>query len=293
MKIGTAQMRPVVETAITPFASSSFLNELSADDIAPHAEWLNRGHIVRQTGELILSHHSWLVEVNGKRILIDPCVGNGRNRPLLPVYHQLDTPWIQRLEALGTTPEEIDYVFCTHLHVDHVGWNTHLVNGRWVPTFPNARYLLPRGENDYWRRDLDGLLKRAEAFNMGIYAECVQPVIEAGLADMVDAGHRCADALRLIDAPGHTAGHMGAVLESSGEGAVFCGDAIHHPLQVIYPDRAGFAFNPQQACSTRRMLLDLCIDKDYWLAPGHFIAPHVCKISRNGESYAMHWAEGL
>ena len=291
MEVGNALMRPVLEQPSVSFPPSVCISDLAPEDIAPHADWLHPRHIDPDSGDLQMSHHAWLIEVGGKRILVDPCVGNGRNRPAVPQYHMLDTPFLERLEALGAPPESIDYVFCTHLHVDHVGWNTCQQDGRMVPTFPNARYLLPRVENDFWKLDLEGKLPGFHVFNSGIYAECVLPVIEAGLADFVEQGHLVADCMTLIDAAGHTPGHMAGVLESHGEGAVFCGDAIHHPIQVLFPERPGPQHDSVQAGITRRMLLDLCSDKDYWLAPGHFVAPHVCRIRRDGEAYRMVWAE--
>ncbi|MCB2079494.1 MAG: MBL fold metallo-hydrolase [Novosphingobium sp.] len=291
MQIGEATMRPVIEQERVAFPATVCMTELTADDIAPHASWLHPHHIDPASGDLQMSHHAWLLEVNGKRIVVDPCVGNGRHRPGVAAYDMLDTPWLERLKVLGAAPESIDYVFCTHLHVDHVGWNVRAKDGRMVPTFPNARYLIPRVENEFWSLDLKGELPGFHVFNSGIYAECILPVIEAGLADFVEEGALIAECLRLIDAAGHTPGHMAAVLESVGEGAVLCGDAIHHPIQVLYPERDGPQYDSPQAGRTRRKLLDLCADRDYWLAPGHFMAPHVCKVRREGAGYAMEWPD--
>jgi glyoxylase-like metal-dependent hydrolase (beta-lactamase superfamily II) len=167
------------------------------------------------------------------------------------------------------------------------------VDGCYVPTFPNARYLLPRAEDDFWKLDLEGKLPGIHAFNTGIYVECVLPVIEAGLADFVEEGDAVAGCMRLIDTPGHTPGHMGGVLESGGEGAVLCGDAIHHPIHVIHPERAGPQFDSDQAGRSRRMILDLCAETDYWLAPGHFQPPHVCKVRNASEGCRIDWPESL
>lgn len=291
MRIGQATMRPVVEQEAVLFPPTMCFLDYTPADLEPYADELCPRHVDPESGQVKMSHHAWLIEANGKRILVDPCVGNGRSRPGMPFYDMLDIPWLERLGALGAHPESIDYVFCTHLHVDHVGWNTRLVDGRMVPTFPNARYLLPRVENDFWRLDLEGKLPGFEVFNTGVYAECVLPVIEAGLAELVDAGHRIAGCISLVDAPGHTIGHMAGILESAGEGAVLCGDAIHHPLEVLYPHRHGPQRDPVQAEASLRMLLDLCATKDYWLAPQHFMPPHVCKIRQQGGAYRMEWLE--
>lgn len=282
-------MRPVVEIERLALPPQMFIEDFRGADIEPHAHWLCPQYFDRESSECLLSQHAWLIEAAGKRILVDPCVGHRRSRPGLPFYDMIDSPMLERLEALGAPPESIDYVFCTHLHLDHVGWNTRLSDGRWVPTFPNARYIFSQVEDEFWRRDLTGELPAAEVFNAGVYAECIQPVIEAGLAETAGPGERIADCITLIDAAGHTLGHVAGVLESAGEGAVLAGDALHHPLQALYPDRPIHAMDPMMAQATRHRLLDLCADTDYWLAPAHFRAPHVCKVRRQGADYRLEW----
>ena len=289
MRIGQATLHPVVEIEDIRMPPQTFISDITPADIEPHAHWLCPRFVDPESGQCRLSQHAWLIEANGKRILVDPCVGHQRNRPLLPFYHMINSPLIDRLGAFGVSPEGIDYVFCTHLHLDHVGWNTRLKDGRYVPTFPNARYLFSRAEDEYWRGELTGELPEEEVFNDGVYAECIQPVIEAGLADMAEAGLRIADCLTLIEAVGHTIGHMAGVLESAGEGAVLAGDAVHHPLQVVYPDRHIHGFDSGRGRATRYKLLDICVEKDYWLAPAHFPAPHACKVRKESGKYRMEW----
>jgi glyoxylase-like metal-dependent hydrolase (beta-lactamase superfamily II) len=293
MKIGEARMRPVVEQACVEYPPQTCYDGAGPADYAGEAGWLYPRFINPENEQLKFSHHAWLIETGGKRVLVDPCVGNLRNRPGADFFHMLDTPWLERLAALGAQPESIDYVFCTHLHVDHVGWNTRLQDGRYVPTFPNARYLLPRAEDAFWKLDLEGKLQGFHAFNSGIYAECVLPVIEAGLAEFVDEGDCVEGCIGLIDTPGHTPGHMAGVLESAGQGAVLCGDAVHHPIHVIHPERPGPQDDWVKAGYSRRKILDLCAERDYWLAPAHFQPPHVCKVRKVGEGYRMEWPEEL
>lgn len=290
MRVGNATMRPVVEIEQLALPPQMFIDDFILADARPHAHWLSPQFFDSETNACLLSQHAWLIEVNGKRILVDPCVGHQRNRPSLPFYHMLDSPFLDRLAALGATSESIDIVFCTHLHLDHCGWNTRLQDGRWVPTFPNARYIFSRAEEDFWRRELAGEVS-GQIFNTFVYEECVAPVIAAGLADLVDPGARIADCITLIDAGGHTAGHVAGVLESDGEGAVLAGDAIHHPIQVLYPDRPIHADEPERARLTRHRLLSLCAEKDYWFAPAHFRAPHMCKIRQDGAAYRMEWPD--
>jgi glyoxylase-like metal-dependent hydrolase (beta-lactamase superfamily II) len=293
MRIGQATLQPAVEIDEILVSPHTFIDDITPADIEPHAHWLQPQFIDPKSGNCRLSQHAWLLEVNSTRIVVDPCVGHRRNRPLLSFYHMIDSPLLERLDALGVSPDSIDYVFCTHLHLDHVGWNTRLKEGRYVPTFPNARYLFSRAEIAYWKRELTGDLPKEEAYNDGVYAECIQPVIEAGLADIVEAGVQIAGCLTLVEAPGHTIGHMAGVLETAGEGAVLAGDAFHHPVQVIYPDRHGHCFDPKRAQATRHKLLDICVEKDFWLAPAHFRAPHLCKVRKWNGDYRMEWPSGV
>ena len=288
MQIGSASMRAVIEIEELRLPPTMFVTDVTAADLAEQRHHLPAGHFDAEASVCRLSQHAWLIDVAGKTILVDPCVGHQRDRAL-PFYNQISSPLLDRLEALGVRPEKVDYVLCTHLHLDHVGWNTRLEDGRYVPTFTNARYLLPARENEYWKQDLDGQLPADEIYNLGVYAECIKPVIDAGLADMVEPGHAVAGCLTLIAAAGHTIGHMAAVLESEGEGAVLAGDAIHHPLQVVLPNREIHAFDAEQARATRHKLLNLCATNDWWLAPAHFRAPHMCKIVKDDAEYRMVW----
>jgi glyoxylase-like metal-dependent hydrolase (beta-lactamase superfamily II) len=288
MRVGEIVIRPVLEIDEIAMPPQVFVSDITAADIDAHLHWLIPQFYDAQAGNCRLSHHAWLIEANGKRIMVDPCIGHRRHRPSLPFFHMIDSPFLQNLAALGVTPEEIDYVFCTHLHLDHCGWNTRLLDGRYVPTFPNARYLFSPTENAFWRRDI-AELGMDGAGNEGVYAECVQPVIEAGLADMAHAGETIAGCLTLMEAAGHTIGHMAGVLESRNEGAVLAGDAIHHPLQVAFVDREMYGYDPVRARQTRHAILDLCAARDYWLAPAHFRAPFMCKIRKSEGGYGMIW----
>lgn len=290
MRIGEARIRPVIELDEIVMPPRTFVSDFGPDDLEACREALCPDYLDPGSGNCRLSHHAWLLEANGKRILVDPCVGAARDLPSLPFFHQIESSFLERLEALGAPAETIDYVFCTHLHCDHCGWNTRELDGRMVPTFPNATYFMSRVEEDFWRREAEGLVD-PEPFNAGVYAASVAPVIAAGLAKLVDGGERIADCITLIDAPGHTIGHLAGVLESGGEGAVLAGDAIHHPVQVIYPERHSHSHDPEQAGATRRKLLELCVERDFWLAPAHFRAPHLCKVRRVGDSYRMEWAD--
>ena len=196
----------------------------------------------------------------------------------------LDVPFLERLAAAGARPDELEYVMCTHLHHDHIGWNTQLRDGRWVPTFPNARYVISRTDFEYYRKlDADDTTAPAE---MGTFRECVLPLVEAGRADLVSGNHRLNEHIELMPAPGHSAGHVVFKLEMGRERAVFIGDVFHHLLQVYYPDW-NFPKNsdPVQARASRRMVLEHCASSGALVLPGHVGAPFAGRIEATGRGF--------
>ncbi len=182
-------------------------------------------------GSFQFSNHSWLVQADGLTVLVDPCNGNGRRRQR-PFFNDLNLPWLDRLQAAGAAPEDVDIVFCTHLHSDHCGWNTMRARERWVPTFPRAQYLFVEAEYRRWDPDEP----HANQYNESVFDECVRPVVAAGRARIITAPFAVSDSLTVETAPGHTAGHALLRLESLGERAYFTGDAFHHPVQVERPE---------------------------------------------------------
>jgi len=252
--------------------------------LAQHGEWLAPGHFDAQRGLIKLSVHSWLLQIGGKKILIDACCGNSKVKPGRPFWNMLDVPFLERLAAAGARPDELEYVMCTHLHHDHVGWNTQLRDGRWVPTFPNARYVISRTDFEYYRKlDADDTTAPAE---MGTFRECVLPLVEAGRADLVSGNHRLNEHIELMPAPGHSAGHVVFKLEMGRERAVFIGDVFHHLLQVYYPDW-NFPKNsdPLQARTTRRMVLEHCASSGALVLPAHVGAPFAGHIEATGRDF--------
>ena len=245
-----------------------------------HMHWLAPDHYSPGHDRIVSSVHSWLIRTGRHTILLDACAGNHKDRPWTPRFHQLDTPFLERLAAAGAAPADIDMVLCTHLHADHVGWNTVLRDGRWVPTFPNARYLFSRAEAEYW----DGLANDPRRM---AYVDSVLPVIESGQAVAVEGGHAIDDRLVVVPAPGHTPGHVMVRLEEGGARAVFCGDAIHHAIQVYAPHWNHAADeHPEEAARTRRRLLEDCAETGALLFPTHFGAPHVTAIRAAADGFS-------
>jgi glyoxylase-like metal-dependent hydrolase (beta-lactamase superfamily II) len=291
--IGTVRVARVEEQV--GFASvppEQYLAGLERDMLARHRSWLVPHHYSPEHDRLITSVHSWLIRTPRHTVLLDCCGGNHKERPGWPRFHRLDTPFLERLRRAGARPEDIDIVLCTHLHGDHVGWNTMLRDGRWVPTFPNAKYLFSRIENEHGdpRRNpaADANPQRGAA-----YRDSVLPVIESGQAVLLDGEHAIDDALLIEPAPGHTPGHVVLRLSDRGEHALFCGDAVHHPLQVYAPHwNSGFCELPTQARATRRRLLEHCAEQGALLFPVHFGTPHVAAITRAGEAFSLRFVDG-
>jgi glyoxylase-like metal-dependent hydrolase (beta-lactamase superfamily II) len=291
--IGAASITRVEEQ--TGFASvppEQYLAGLDRTVLEQHLGWLVPHHYAPAPDRLITSVHSWLIRTKHHTVLVDSCAGNYKDRPGFARFHQLDTPFLARLREAGATQEAIDIVLCTHLHSDHVGWNTVRRDGSWVPTFPRAKYLFSRAENEYGdprrnpRADADP--QRSNA-----YRDSVLPVIESGQAQLIDGGHTIDDALVIEPAPGHTIGHVVLKLAQAGQHALFCGDVLHHPLQVYAPHwNSGFCELPEQARTTRHRVLEYCAEDRALLFPAHFGAPHVATITREGEAFVPKFVPG-
>jgi glyoxylase-like metal-dependent hydrolase (beta-lactamase superfamily II) len=288
IRVGAARIRPVLEMAFTgrPIAwlgAEPALIEANRDWLEPH---------FLQAGDTwSLNFQSWLLEVDGKVVVVDPCTGNGRPHPL-PMFDNLDTPFIERFCETGVRPDDVDYVFCTHMHHDHCGWNTQLRGGRWVPTFPNARYLFVRREYERW--DPNGAHYRAVDYNAGVYERSILPIVEAGLADLVLDRHRISPSLAIEPAPGHTLGHALLRLGSEAEEACFTGDCFHHPLQLVDPAlQFGDCDDVEQATATRRRLAALGLEREALLIPAHLPAPHAGRVRRRDAGGVMFEALAL
>ncbi len=286
--VGVAKITRIEETYGATYPLRKIFPECSDDLLAMHRHWLAPHHYDADSGLIKLSVHSWLLEIGGKKILIDSCCGNNKVKPDRPFWHMLNVPWLERLAAAGCKPEDIDLVMCTHLHHDHVGWNTRQRDGKWVPTFPNARYVFSRNDVDYFAtQDADPATAPAE---LGTFRECVVPILDAGRADLVDGPCRLNEFIEIEPAPGHSPGHVFFKLESAGQRGVFGGDVLHHLLQVYYPDW-NFPKNSdaEQARVSRRKLLDYCAASHALMFPGHVGFPFAGTIERTAAGYRPHF----
>lgn len=228
---------------------------------------------------------SWVIDTGAERILFDTGAGDDKERPGIPLFGGLQTGFLDRLAATGYRPEDIDTVVCSHLHIDHVGWNTRLVEGEWRPTFPNARYLMPVADRDYWDPNGSGErpTEQGAFVNAGVFEDSVQPIMTAGRAEWVEDGFEVAPGISLSARPGHTPGQMALELESRGERALFVGDILHHPMQVHRPDwNSRFCENPREAVESRRAVLEQAAKTEALLIPAHFGGEHLIRVARDG-----------
>ncbi|HEU4627916.1 MAG TPA: MBL fold metallo-hydrolase [Steroidobacteraceae bacterium] len=265
--------------AVIPLAQA--LPSVTAQDLAELKRWYWDAHLAERPADasMRISVHSFILRVDGRNILIDTCCGNDKKRSLPPVSMQ-HWPYLENLARTGLRPEDIDVVLCTHLHFDHVGWNTRLADGAWVPTFPNARYLFGRRELEFFSRQRHEVLHR-EAFD-----DSVAPILDAGLADLVDADSRVhreiGDGIWLQDASGHSPGNLCVIAECGGARAIFSGDCFHHPIQLVRPDAAFFADeDPARASATRRGLIDQYADSDAIFFPAHFTGATAGRVAHD------------
>jgi glyoxylase-like metal-dependent hydrolase (beta-lactamase superfamily II) len=274
-KIGSARVTRVIDI-LMDFDPKILLPDATPENLAPMAGWL-KPHFVNDDWTLPLSIHAFLVESDGAKIVVDTCIGNDKQRGV-PEWSQRNGTFLDDLAARGAPRQAVDVVLCTHLHVDHVGFNTMLVNGKWVPTFPNARYLIGKDEWAYWKDETDKFGPEAKG-------DSVLPVLDAGLADLVDSNHTITSEVRLIPTPGHTPGHVSVVIESRGERAVITGDLFHHPCQFARPTWVDSAdVDTQHAARTRAEFMQRFSEGTLVLGT-HFPSPTGGRIVKDGSAY--------
>jgi len=258
------------------------LPDATAEALADIA-WI--GPYVDEQGEAVGSVHSLVLEVGERRIVIDTCIGNDKPRLPLKMWHMRQGPFLEQLGEAGFPPERIDTVVCTHLHTDHVGWNTRLVDDRWVPTFPQARTLVARREWEHWRQDGEELMRAT-------IGDSVTPLFDAGLVDLVETDHEVADGIRLEPTPGHTPGHVCVRIRSCGEEAVITGDLVHHPAQFARPEWGSSADDDAAlAETTRRAFMADVADTPTLVIGTHFAGPTAGRLVRDGDVYRLDEAQ--
>ncbi len=270
----------IVEQEIGHTMATDFLSNLSPELLAENRAWMESGRALTPDGRIVLCFQSYVIRTPHHVVLIDTCYGNEKNLPRRPEWHMsTDEAYMRNLASIGLTVDDVDFVMCTHLHVDHVGWNTRRDNGRWVPTFPNARYIFSAEELAYWTT-------RNAAETLPYMVESVLPIVAAGRVDLVTSTHQLGDHIRLLPTPGHTPDHFAVRLGRTHDAAVITGDLLHSPLQMRYPHlKMGIDFDPDQAITTRRSFLERYVDTKTLCCTAHFPSPSVGLIKRWDEGY--------
>ncbi|MAA74613.1 MAG: MBL fold metallo-hydrolase [Salinisphaeraceae bacterium] len=277
-QIGEVTITRIMELGDVPFPAEVLFMNYDPDDLAAQ-EWM-RPHHLDDDNNPVLSVHTFVVKTPDKTILVDTCTGNDKPR-MGELFNQLQTNYLEAIAQAGAARENVDLVLCTHLHLDHVGWNTHLVDGEWVPTFPNATYLFGRKEWAHWEANKDieveeGATGEASPIvnASAVIHDSVIPVVEAGLHQLVETDHQVCPEVRLEATPGHTPGHVSVHIESDGEHAIISGDMLHSPYQMARPD-VGVSFDSDgpEAARTRRWFFDKYADQPILFLGTHFATP--------------------
>ncbi len=275
-KIGDVEITKVVEV-VSPVSGTMLIPKATPENLVDLHSWL-RPHFLDGDGNILLSIHAFAIRSGDARIVVDTCLGAGKNAPI-PAWNDLQTSFLADLESAGFPTESVDRVLCTHLHFDHVGWNTIVEDGKWVPTFPNARYLVGEAEWGFWKDEDDPYAPESKN-------DSILPVFEAGLVDLVDSNHVVTEDVRLIPTPGHTPGHVSVEIHSRGERAIITGDLFHHPLQMAHPDWEDIAdVDGPRAHRTRIDFLEANTNQPVLVLGTHFNAPTGGHIVRDGDAY--------
>lgn len=280
-QVGQVSIQRLTEMDLSPEVMNRLIPDATPEALhatAWLAPWLDA-----RTGAMTGSIHSLVVETPDRLIVVDTCVGNDKVRKN-PDFHQLQSSFLQDFAKAGYGLDQVDNVLCTHLHIDHVGWNTTWRDGRWVPTFANARYLFGEQEFSHWNRADHGALERLDV--EAVMSDSVKPVLDAGLADLVPCDHRICDEVSLVPTPGHTPGHVSVLVESDGYKALISGDLLHHPCQFAHPEWPSSPdSDPALNALTRKKLYAEYADSPTLIIGTHFASPTAGRLVRDGSSY--------
>ena len=270
-QIGEIKVTRILEMEMPlPYRADTAFMPKATPEAIKKIDWLFP-HYVTEEGFIKLAFQVFLVEAPGLRLVVDTCIGNDKPRHMLG-GNSLQTSFLENLTTAGWSRESVDLVVCTHLHVDHVGWNTMKDGDAWVPTFPNARYLFGATEYEYWSKSDD-------EDQLAIMLDSIKPVFEAGLVDLVETNHVISDEIKLIPTVGHTPGHVSVILESGSQNAMITGDFMHHPCQIAHPDwTVTFDEDPEAAASCRKRILEELADSATLVIGTHFSKPTAGRV---------------
>ncbi|MDF3301090.1 MBL fold metallo-hydrolase [Streptomyces tropicalis] len=285
--IGDFEVFRVVEWEGPHVAPRAFVPDCEPEVWREYGDRLVPDHLEAGGERVVVALQTWVVRGGGRTVLVDTGVGNGRERPGTPLFHRRDGDFLGRLERAGVRPEDVDVVVNTHIHGDHVGWNTRDAGGEWVPAFPRARYLVPAADDHHFG-PANGYAGGARPDDRLMYEDSVAPVHRAGLSVLWEGEHRIDGALTLEAAPGHTPGSSVLRLSSRGERAVFVGDLLHSPVQVVRPDcNSCFCLDARGAAASRRRILEQAADERELVVPAHFGGSGAVEVRREGGRFRV------
>jgi glyoxylase-like metal-dependent hydrolase (beta-lactamase superfamily II) len=280
-RIGDVEIARIVEVDAWEDDITMLLPEATPEYVQQF-KWLIP-HFATPAGRMIISFQCFVLRSQGRNVMIDTCIGNEREREF-PVFTNMQTTFLEDLAAAGFPHQSITDVLCTHLHFDHVGWNTRKVDGKWMPTFPQARYLFGRREWQHWKllRDTNGY------HHMEHLKDAIDPVMEAGLVQFIDPDFRLTDEVSLIPTPGHTPGHVSVLIESQGQSAVITGDMMHNPIQIAVPaTEARFDMDKAAGAGTRVEFVQRFNESGTLVIGSHFSDPSAGYIVRDGAAWKL------
>ncbi|MFI9048428.1 MBL fold metallo-hydrolase [Streptomyces sp. NPDC053427] len=284
--LGDVEVIRVVEWQGPIAAARDFVPESGAEVWKDNAGWLAPDHWDPDSDRMKCAVQTWVLRSGGRTVVVDTGVGNDRERPGSP-FHHWQNDFLGSLARAGVRPQDVDVVVNTHLHGDHVGWNTTGIEGEWQPTFPNAQYLLPAADDFHFGPD-NAYGNGVREVDRLIYEDSVAPVHRAGQVVLWEGVHRIDDHLTLESAPGHTPGSSVLRLASGSDRAVFVGDLLHSPVQILAPScNSCFCLDADQAVASRRRILERAADERELLVPAHFGGTGALEVRREGARFGL------
>jgi glyoxylase-like metal-dependent hydrolase (beta-lactamase superfamily II) len=288
--LGNVTVTRVEEMHGQVMPADQFFPDMPEEEWKESREMLVPDHLSADDNMVVAAMQTWVLRSGGRTILVDTAIGNDKVRPAVVAWDHLRLDYLGNLARAGVQPADVDLVVNSHLHTDHIGWNTRLADGTWAPTFPNATYLMPRVDFEYWNPANNPDI--AGGVNENAFEDSVVPVLDAGQVQLWEDSHVIDGSLRLQAAPGHTPGHGVIVLESGTDRALFAADIMHTPLQARHPDHSScFCLDPAVANATRRKLLGWAADNNALVLPAHFGGHGALEVQHQGSRFTItKWA---